>query len=393
VEGHRLGVVSSTPKSAAPRSRVFFVDYLRAAVITLVILHHLAVVYSASYPFYYEEPTSNYLTLAVLIVFQLLNQAWFMGLFFLISGYFSPSSFDRKGSKQFAKDRLIRLGIPLLIFSLLLEPLSLYVGFSHTPAAVLAKYGITLPLTWQNYVQFIGPGPLWFVAMLLIFDLAYVGYRVAYADRGRTVEQTRSMPFPKYRTIGAFILSLALISWVVRTVVPIGTEEVFFPTLGYLPEYMSFFIIGAMASRNDWFREVSSSVAKRVGIVALVATIVLFPIAVTGGDTSFLGRVTWQSAAYSLWDSAFAVGMSLALIIFFRHFFDRDGKFRDFLYKQSYGVYIIHVLVIVLVTAIVLQGIVMYPLLKFSLAAVITVPLCWGVAYLIRKLPFADRIL
>jgi peptidoglycan/LPS O-acetylase OafA/YrhL len=369
------------------------VDYLRAAVITLVILHHLAVVYSASYPFYYVEPTSNYLTLAVLIIFQLLNQAWFMGMFFLISGYFSPSSFDRKGFKQFAKDRLIRLGVPLLIFSLLLEPLSLYVGFSHTPAAVLANYGISLPLTWQNYVQFIGPGPLWFVAMLLIFDLAYVGYRVAYANRGTTVGQKRNMPFPKYRTIGAFILSLALVSWLVRTVVPIGTEVVFFPTLGYLPEYISFFIIGAMASRNDWFREVSSSVAKRVGIVALAATIVLFPIALTGGDAHFLGGVTWQSAVYALWDSTFAVGISVALIVLFRHFFNRDGKLRDFLYKHSYAVYIVHVLVIVFVTAILLRRIVMYPLVKFSLAAVITVPLCWGVAYLVRKLPFANRIL
>jgi peptidoglycan/LPS O-acetylase OafA/YrhL len=148
-----------------------------------------------------------------------------------------------------------------------------------------------------------------------------------------------------------------------------------------------------MASRNDWFREVSSSVAKRVGIVAFAATIVLFPIALTGGDAHFLGGVTWQSAAYSLWDSTFAVGTGLALIVFFRHFFNRDGRFRDFLYKQSYGVYVIHVLVIVLVTAMLLEGIKMYPLLKFSLAAVITVPLCWGVAYLVRKLPFADRIL
>jgi len=388
-----LEAVSSTPTSAAPKDRIFFVDYLRAAVITLVILHHLAVVYSASYPFYYVEPTSSYPTLAVLIIFQLLNQAWFMGLFFLISGYFSPSSFDRKGSKQFVKDRLVRLGVPLLIFSHLLEPLSLYVGFSHTPAAVLANYGISLPLTWQNYVQFVGPGPLWFVAMLLVFDLAYVGYRVVYADQRTSVERTRSRPFPKYRTIGAFILLLALASWLVRTVVPIGTEVVFFPTLGYLPEYMSFFIIGTIASRNDWFREVSSSVAKRVGVVALAATIVLFPIALTGGDARFLGGVTWQSGAYSLWDSTFAVWISLSLIVFFRHFFDRDGKFRNFLYKQSYCVYIIHVLVIVVVTAILLDGIAVYPLLKFALAAVITVPLCWGVAYLVKKLPFAKRIL
>jgi glucan biosynthesis protein C len=374
-------------------SRIFFVDYLRAAIITVVILHHVAVVYSATTAFYYVEPTSDYLTLAVLIIFELLNQAWFMGLFFLISGYFSPSSFDRKGPIQFARDRLIRLGIPLLIFSVLVEPLTLYLGLTHMPAALLAKGGITLPLTWRNYIQFIGPGPLWFVAMLLIFDLGYVGYRVAFAKGNTAIQQTRSTPFPKCRTIAVFILLLALASWLVRIVVPIATYVVFFPTLGYLPEYMSFFIIGTMASRNDWFREVSSSVAKRVGIVAASATIVLFPIAITGGDVHFLGGATWQSAAYSLWDSTFAVAMSLVLVVFFRCFFDRDGKLREFLYKQSYGVYIIHVLVIVVISAIVLQGIILYPLLKFALAAVITVPLCWGLAYLVRKIPLADTVL
>ena len=186
---------------------------------------------------------------------------------------------------------------------------------------------------------------------------------------------------------------LALASWLVRIVVPVGTYVAFFPTLGYLPEYLSFFVIGIMASGKNWFREVSSSVAKGVGIVALVSTVVLFPIALTGGDAHFLGGVTWQSAVYSLWDSTFAVGISLAVIVFFRHFFDRDGELREFLYKHSYTVYIVHVLVIVVLTAIILQGILLYPLLKFALAAVITVPFCWGVAYLVRKIPLANRVL
>ena len=165
-----------------------------AAIITLVILHHLAVVYSATTAFYYVEPTSDYLTLVVLVVFELLNQAWFMGFFFLISGYFSPSSFDRRGSKRFVKDRLIRLGIPLLIFSVLLEPLAVYLGLSHMPASLLAKVGITLSLTWQNYVRFIGPGPLWFVAMLLIFDLGYAAYRLAPQTGRQRFRRQRTHP-------------------------------------------------------------------------------------------------------------------------------------------------------------------------------------------------------
>jgi hypothetical protein len=31
--------------------------------------------------------------------------------------------------------------------------------------------GITTPLSWQDYPQLVGFGPMWFVAMLLIFDI------------------------------------------------------------------------------------------------------------------------------------------------------------------------------------------------------------------------------
>ena len=55
--------------------------------------------------------------------------------------------------------------------------------------------------------------------------------------------------------------------------------------------------------------------------------------------------------------------------------------------------YVVHPPIIIAITAIVLQKVSIDPLLKFVLAAVIAVPLCWGVAYLVRKLPFADRIL
>ena len=48
-------------------------------------------------------------------IFIDINQAYFMGLLFLISGYFSPQSLDRKGPARFVRDRLIRLGIPLVV--------------------------------------------------------------------------------------------------------------------------------------------------------------------------------------------------------------------------------------------------------------------------------------
>jgi glucan biosynthesis protein C len=60
--------------------------------------------------------------------------------------------------------------------------------------------------------------------------------------------------------------------------------------------------------------------------MALGASIILFPLSLTG-TVKFVGGGTWQSAAYTLWDSTFSVGICLALIVFFRRFFDRRGRF------------------------------------------------------------------
>jgi peptidoglycan/LPS O-acetylase OafA/YrhL len=380
----------STAPQTASLSRLIFADNLRTALVILVVLHHLAVIYGANIGFYYVEPAySQVLVLLLLVIFQLLNQAYFMGFFFLISGYFTPGSFEHKGLSAFLKDRLIRLGIPLLAFMFVLNPLTFYVGAPHIDASLLAKGGITLPLKWQDYIRFIGPGPLWFVAMLLVFDFTYAAWRVA--TRNRPARSRKDSSLPNYRMIVVYVLALALASYLVRIVVPIATYVLSFPTLAYLPQYLSFFAIGIIAYRRNWLRTIPSRMGKLGFGVALVATLTLFPVALRGG-ADFLGGGFWQSAFYSLWDSTFAVGMVLGLITLFRRRFDYPSRLGRFLSQHSYAVFVIHIPVIVSL-AVAMQGIHLEQLLKFGLAAIIGVPLCFGAAYLVRKIPLADRVL
>jgi hypothetical protein len=217
--------------------------------------------------------------------------------------------------------------------------------------------------------------------MLLIFDFGYAAWRIA--SKNIKAQKAKGYPCPTYRTITVFILLLAAASYLIRIIVPISAYVLFFPSLSYLPQYISFFLVGVVAFRSDWFKKISSSMAKRVFVVAIITTLILFPISLSKG---FLGNGYWQSATYAFWDSTFAVGVSMGLIVLFRRFFDIPGK----LY---YTVYVIHIPIIVTLAAIVLSGISIGPLLKFALAAVIAVPLCWGAAYLVRKIPLADKIL
>jgi len=387
VKGVVGGEQGTPPPPRKLRDRLYFADNLRTWLITLVVLHHLAIVYTGVGAFYYVEPPPSYpLPLVVLVIFIVVNQAYFMGLLFLISGYFSPGSLERKGVRRFVKDRLIRLGIPLLVYFFVLNPIA-SLGSYAMPASLS---GITTPLSWQAYPQLIGFGLAWFLAMLLIFD---IGFAIWWAiRRNRAPRQESSNEPSRYRIIAAFILVLALTSYLIRIVIPIGEYVAGFPTLSYLPQYLSFFIIGIVAVRHNWLRNIPKSMGRVGFALVLVATITLFPLALTGGITNVAGYGSWQSAIYALWDSTVAVGMSLGLITLFRDRFNWSGSFSRFLSRHSYTVYVISAPIIVFV-AVALMGLSLEHLLKFGLAAAITVPLCFAAAYLVLKIPFASRVL
>jgi surface polysaccharide O-acyltransferase-like enzyme len=130
----------------------------------------------------------------------------------------------------------------------------------------------------------------------------------------------------------------------------------------------------------------------KVGVgVALGATILLFPLALSG-ETGFLGGGDWHSAVYALWESTFALGMCLGLITSFRRFSKRSGRLGEFLSQHAFTVYVVHAPVIVLL-ALAVRGIHPEQLIKFGLVAAIGVPLCFAVVFLVRKIPFASEIL
>jgi len=110
--------------AAAPqKTRLLFMDNLRILLICLVVLQHLAVTYGAAGSWMYRDPAQDILTAILLTNLTGIGMASGMGFFFLIAGYFTPGSYDRKGPRSFLRDRLLRLGIPLLLYGLVLQPL------------------------------------------------------------------------------------------------------------------------------------------------------------------------------------------------------------------------------------------------------------------------------
>ena len=84
--------------------------------------------------------------------------------------------------------------------------------------------------------------------------------------------------------------------------------------------------------------------------------------------------------------------MCIGVIYIFRRYFNGHGPVASWLARNAYTAYLIHEPVITSV-ALSVMLVMIYPLLKFVLMGLFTVPLTFLLSALIRKIPFADRVL
>jgi surface polysaccharide O-acyltransferase-like enzyme len=203
--------------------------------------------------------------------------------------------------------------------------------------------------------------------------------------------------FPGSAIIVLFAVLLAIVTFLIRLWVPVGWNfsplNLQFP---FFAQYIALFVVGLIAYRRNWLASLSDATGKRWLAVAIVLILLFVPMAIVGGametDEPFRGGLYWQAAAYALWESFVCVGMCIGLIYLFRRYMNRQGRLAKFLSPNAYTAYIIHAPVITF-TALALRNVDAYPLLKYGLAVLIALPLCFVLSNLIRKLPYTDRVL
>ena len=92
-------------------------DHVRTLVILLVVHMHACVTYSHVGDWYSMSEREPSLAGKVpFLLWQAHLQAFFMGLLFFVSGYFAHRSLSRRGVGPFVRERLIRLGLPALLY-------------------------------------------------------------------------------------------------------------------------------------------------------------------------------------------------------------------------------------------------------------------------------------
>jgi surface polysaccharide O-acyltransferase-like enzyme len=392
LEGMKARPVAASPVAAG--ARLLFVDNIRVLLTVLVIVFHLMIIYAGTGSWYYTEGRQDAITGALGAWFLVVNQAYFMGLFLLISAYFVPGSYDRKGPGHFLKDRLIRLGIPLVLYSWVIRPAFIYADPIKWQGA-RPPFLDYFPAQYFRDESLIGAGPLWFIETLLIFSAFYVLWRLA--TRSHATASAVDTQFPGNGSIALFALLLGLASFLVRLWLPLGYNfeplNLQFP---FFPQYIALFIIGLIAYRRNWLLTLPDVQGRLWLGISVLLIFGFWPMAILGGMDkgieNFAGSWHWQALVYALWESFLCLSMCIGLIYAFRRYRNSQGALSRFLARNAYTAYLIHGVVITAV-AYTIRDISLYPLLKWALVALVAVPLCFAISSLIRKLPYTERVL
>lgn len=372
------------PENSTSTKRLYFLDNLKTFLVILVILHHTAITYGGDGSWFYEEITHvENLATILLTLFVGFNQTFFLGLFFFVSGYFTPLSYEKRGAGKFIKEKLVRLSIPIVAFMFIAVPIIIFLITSSSPKEIFTSY-IIKPRYWTT-------GPLWFVAALLIFYLGYAIIRkytsISFKVNNNLVTSSKFLVY--------FGLTLGIVSFIIRLFSPDGaTLPILNFQLSYFAQYIALFYAGCAAYTSNFLELLANQKAKTwtIASILLFLALVVF-LVITDSTEPFKGGLQWQAFAFSIIQGVLAVSFSIVFIRLFYKKFNFTGTFSSALAGSSFGAYIIHPLIVVLISILLKDILVGQSLPKFFIVGVISVALSFTLAYLGTKVPGVRKII
>jgi glucan biosynthesis protein C len=367
------------------RGRDIAIDYLRAFVIVLVVFLHAALAYT-SFSTYDETrwidssaPVVDTDRWPFLDWFVLYLDTFFMALLFLVSGLFTISSLERRGSGGFFIARLKRLGIPFVVAIVFIAPLAFWPSYLMAASKPQTPYLATF-FTSDGWPV----GPPWFLWVLLVFNGIVA---LVYRNAPHVLTKLRRQPTALVIflvTIVSF-LPLSLVGshywWV--SLGPFDLQPI---RLGL---YFAYFLLGiALGTGQQWQK---LGWPKQWGAWFIGGIFSFFVYMGVLGDTFQLPGLVSQ-VTLGVTFAASCTGASLGFLGAFRRFVRRPHPIFDDLSANAFGIYLVHYAFILWIQFALLPA--SWPAwIKFGVAFVGGLSLSWGTSKLARQIPAVRRVL
>ncbi|MFF4258382.1 acyltransferase [Streptomyces sp. NPDC001663] len=258
--------MSAETERATTTARRFELDALRALVVLGLVFFHSALVFDPDDDFYVKNAD----TTPAVTVLAGFGVVWAMPMLFLVAGLGARHSIRRRGPRGFARERLLRLGVPLVLATVLLCPVPQWLRLRAADPGYHESYWhfwprfLTVHLDLGDFPfvldgKYFETGHLWFVVLLLAFCLllAPVAGPVA-AGAERTARAVERRP--------ALLLLPALPLAAINAL--LGMEEGFAGWNRWA--YLLFFVFGYALADDARVRAALRSLVVPVGVAGLL---------------------------------------------------------------------------------------------------------------------------
>lgn len=329
--------VQAAPRQPAERrvpsrERLAYLDNVKTLLIAGIIAAHAIQGYSEFGSWTYQDVQEVTLSPIVETVFVValvsLGALFLMSLFFLISGLFTQDSLERKGTSRFVTDRLLRLGVPFAVYTLLVWP--------------ILEYALLEPFWhrgfWRSYWDtdpLLDNGPMWFVGVLLLFSVGLAAWRQVDPPSAPATGPLR------WRQVILLSLAVGVATFLVRIVFPLDSNQPLNIKLWGWPEYLAMFGLGVVAARHGWLRPVPHPLARRCGIATIVGVAASGLAVVSAGllgltEDEYFGG--WQGPALllALVEGVVAISAPIWILAFAQRHLNGSGPIRRAMARSSY---------------------------------------------------------
>ena len=289
--------------------RIVPIDNLKAILVAWIIAGHATLGYAAIGGWPYDEvseatlPPQPELVLASLLGPTAL---FVIGTFFFLSGLFAPGNITRHGPAEFLRQRLVRLGLPWLVFTLLIWPVLMWLAYRSA--------GHQLPI-WQalqTRQPFLDSGPVWFVQILLYVSV----FHALVAWRGYCRELR-----PQTINLVLTAACIAATSFAVRLWFPARSQQVLDLHVWQWPQCIGLYVLGVLVADKGWAERIPPHLGRRCGVAVLgTIAVALVIMAATGvadlsrDDIPFLGGWHWQALTLDVVEATLVVAGSVWLV-------------------------------------------------------------------------------
>ncbi|MCP3927910.1 MAG: acyltransferase family protein [Bacteroidetes bacterium] len=376
------------------KTRIYFLDNLRTFLVFLVVLLHSGIVYESILEntwIVVDPAKSNGIGLV-----RMYLDLFVMFTLFFISGYFIPNSLKTKTDQEFLVSKFKRILLPWIIAVLTLIPAykAIFLYSRAMPQEEWFSYfhwfqraGTDLSYFSNNPVQ----NWLWFLPVLFLFQVLYLALSKTQLLSIRISLKTGVLLTVLIGLIySMFISGMGLKGWYHSVVFHFQRER--------LLVYFLVFLLGSLCYKLNVFETdqknkkyyILSNVVLTLslGVFTPVALNLFFNIVDPGRNYFFVSGTVDRIAYYF----SMLLAMLSFLYIFihvFRFNLNKNNGLMRQLNKNSYSVYIIHVVVLGII-ALLLINVALPAFIKYLLLAILTFVISNVLIYGYKRL-FQDK--